>query len=186
MTKKDYLNILYEHLKNIPEQEKQEIVAEYDNHFIEGAKDGKSETEMIEMLGDPKIIAKDIVAESAVNQASENHSAQNVFLAVLAVIGLSFVNLVLVLGPLMLLLGLLFGLIVATGILLISPFIALGSYFLNNDVQLLLPDWLAALGYFGIGMMLYVVTFYLVKWSCIGFVKYLKLNIKLVKRSARA
>lgn len=51
-------------------------MAEYENHFIEGLRDGKSEQEIIGMLGAPKEMARAINAESAVNQAEESQNIE--------------------------------------------------------------------------------------------------------------
>ena len=184
MTKREYLNTLYYHLKYIPEQEKQDIVAEYDNHFIEGMRDGKTEEEIIATLGDPKAIAKELVADSTVSQVEETKSARNMLAAVLSVIGLSFLNLVIVLGPLLTVLGILLGIAIASIVMIGTPLILLWVHFFYDSIQLLTPDWYASFGYLGMGLMLYVLCFYLTKWTFILLVKYLKFNIKLVKRSA--
>ncbi|KIX91175.1 hypothetical protein TP70_04345 [Staphylococcus microti] len=184
MTKREYLNTLYYHLKYIPEQEKQDIVAEYDNHFIEGMRDGKTEEEIIATLGDPKAIAKELVADSTVSQVEETKSARNMLAAVLSVIGLSFLNLVIVLGPLLTVLGILLGIGIASIVMIGTPLILLWVHFFYDSIQLVTSDWYASFGYLGIGLMLYVLCFYLTKWTFILLVKYLKFNIKLVKRSA--
>ncbi|MCS4486081.1 DUF1700 domain-containing protein [Staphylococcus americanisciuri] len=184
MTKKDYLNTLYYHLKYIPEQEKQDIVAEYDNHFIEGLRDGKTESEIIETLGDPKIIAKELVADSAVNQAEETKSFRNLLAAIFAVVALSFLNIMLVLGPVFIVLGILFGLAISSIVMIGAPLLLLWVHFFYDNIQLVTPDWYAAFGYFGLGLVLYVICFYLTKWTFILLVKYLKFNVQLIKRSA--
>ncbi|MDO5375423.1 MAG: DUF1700 domain-containing protein [Staphylococcus rostri] len=184
MTKKDYLNTLYYHLKYIPEQEKQDIVAEYDNHFIEGLKDGKTEEEIIATLGDPKVIAKELVADSAVSQVEASKSPRNMVAAILAVIALSFLNFVIVLGPVLTVLGLLLGLAIASVVMIGMPVFLIWVHFFYDQIQLVTPDWYAAAGYFGLGLMLYVLCFYLTKWTFILLIKYLKFNVKIVKRSA--
>lgn len=185
MTKKDYLNTLYHHLKRLPEQEKQEIVEEYDNHFIEGIHDGKTEEEIIATLGDPKVIAKELVADSTVAQVEETGGARNLLAATLSVIALSFLNFVIILGPVLTVFGLLIGLAIASIVMIGLPAILLWVHFFYENIQLVTPDWYAALGYFGLGLVLYVCCFYLTKWTVILLIKYLKFNIKLVKRSAQ-
>ncbi|WP_406688181.1 HAAS signaling domain-containing protein [Staphylococcus felis] len=78
MKKQEYLQTLYLHLKNIPEEEKQDIVAEYDRHFIEGLKDGRSEEEIAEILGSPKGIARDLSASSAIHTAENEKNSFNI------------------------------------------------------------------------------------------------------------
>lgn len=185
MTKKDYLNTLYYHLKRLPEQEKQDIVAEYDNHFIEGMQDGKTEEEIITTLGDPKVIAKELVADSAVSQVEETSSPRNMLAAILSVIALSFLNFVIVLGPVLMVLGFLVGLAIASIVMIGLPVFLLWANHFYDHIQLITPDWFAAFGYFGLGLILYVLCFYLTKWTFILLIRYLKFNVNLVKRSAR-
>ncbi|MEJ7541406.1 HAAS signaling domain-containing protein [Staphylococcus intermedius] len=181
MTKTEYLNTLYQYLKGMSESEKQDIVAEYENHFIEGLRDGKTEQEIIGMLGAPKEMARAINAESAVNQAEERQKTSNITQALVTVIGLSVLNFVLITGPLMVVLGILLS-IVLTGIaFLITPFALLFKYYALSEA-ILIEDVFAVIGWFGLGLILIVLFIVIIKWSYVLSVKYLKWNIKLVKR----
>ncbi|WP_406688182.1 DUF1700 domain-containing protein [Staphylococcus felis] len=47
-----------------------------------------------------------------------------------------------------------------------------------------IADWFAAIGWFGLGLMILVVLWIVIKWSYILIVKYLKWNAALIKGSA--
>lgn len=185
MTKSEYLNSLYQYLKGMPESEKRDIVAEYENHFIEGLRDGKSEQEIIGMLGAPKEMARAINAESAVNQAEESQKTSNITQALVTVIGLSVLNFILITGPLMIALGILFSIVLTSIAFLLTPFALVFKYYVLSEV-ILIEDVFAVMGWFGLGLILIVLLFFILKWSYIGFVKNLKWNVKLVKRGVSA
>lgn len=58
MKKDDFLGKLGNSLGNIPEEEKKDILYDYEEHFRIGSENGKSEEEIAELLGDPVGIAK--------------------------------------------------------------------------------------------------------------------------------
>ena len=57
-TVKAYLDTLYEQLKIMPEQDRLESVREIESHIIDGIRSGKKEADILEKLGDPKLLAK--------------------------------------------------------------------------------------------------------------------------------
>lgn len=57
MTKQNYLNELYSRLSFLPEQERREIMADYEEHFAAGNEKGKTEQQICEELGTPESIA---------------------------------------------------------------------------------------------------------------------------------
>lgn len=181
MTKEEYLNTLYQRLRGMSESEKRDIVAEYENHFIEGLHDGKSEQEIISMLGSPKEMARSINAENAVNHAEESKNTSNIAQAMLTVLGLSILNFILITGPLMVIFGILLSIVLTSIAFLITPFALVYQYYFLAE-GILVEDIFAVVGWFGLGLILIVLFIIIVKWSYILSVKYLKWNIKLVKR----
>lgn len=71
MNKKEFLNKLSSSLGNIPNSEKNDILLEYETHFISGKQDGKSEEEICKKLGNPKTIAKEMNVTYAINNANQ-------------------------------------------------------------------------------------------------------------------
>ncbi|WP_086428099.1 HAAS signaling domain-containing protein [Staphylococcus cornubiensis] len=181
MTKEEYLNTLYQYLRGMSESEKRDIVAEYENHFIEGLHDGKSEQEIIGMLGSPKEMARAINAENAVNHAEESKNTSNMTQAILTVLGLSILNFILISGPLMVIFGILLSIVLTSVAFLITPFALVFKYFVLSEA-ILIEDIFAVIGWFGLGLILIVLFIVIIKWSYVLSVKYLKWNIKLVKR----
>ena len=65
MRKEDFLEILKDYLKNdFSEDEVIDILRDYEEYFVNGAIEGKSEIEIISSLGSPKEIANELLSES--------------------------------------------------------------------------------------------------------------------------
>jgi len=73
LRKEDFLEILKDYLKkDFSEDEIIDILRDYEEYFVNGAIEGKSEMEIISSLGSPKEIANELLAES--NIKNENKS----------------------------------------------------------------------------------------------------------------
>ena len=71
MKKEDFLEILKDYLKkDFSEDEVMDILRDYEEYFVDGIIEGKSEIDIIQSLGSPKEIANELLAES--NIKSEN------------------------------------------------------------------------------------------------------------------
>ena len=98
MNKDHYLKLLKRYLGHINNDEKQDILNEYETHFYSGKQEGKSEEQISHELGNPKSIAKELRATAAVERA-KNSSISNIFSAIIAVMGLSLFNFFIILFP---------------------------------------------------------------------------------------
>lgn len=58
MNKTEFLNIISNGLCDFPEKIRKEILADYEEHFASGTAEGKTESEIINELGDPYKIVK--------------------------------------------------------------------------------------------------------------------------------
>lgn len=85
----------------------------------------------------------------------------------------------------MIALGILFSIVLTSIAFLLTPFALVFKYYVLSEV-ILIEDVFAVMGWFGLGLILIVLLFFILKWSYIGFVKYLKWNVKLVKRGVSA
>ena len=64
MTKNDFLDILRDYLKGaFSELEINDILRDYEEFFLNGELQGKSDEEIIKTLGSPKSIAKELTEE---------------------------------------------------------------------------------------------------------------------------
>lgn len=70
MNRKEFLDILRDYLKkNFSEDEINDIIRDYEEYFVNGEMEGKSDLDTIAALGSPKSIAKDLI-----NQINEDES----------------------------------------------------------------------------------------------------------------
>src|SRR5699024_12336847 len=74
MGKNDFIKKLNKHLKDIPDEERQDIIRDFDEHFWMAEEEGKNEQQIANDLGDPKALAKSLKANFFINQAKTNTS----------------------------------------------------------------------------------------------------------------
>ena len=171
MNKNDYLKELKKHLKHMNKEEKEDILNEYDTHFYSGQQEGKSESDVCKELGNPKLIGKELTATSSVENAHQKVSLMNISSAIVAVMGL-------------ILLVLTF--IIFTLASLAAPLMLLIKGIMDGFHSIILYDAFMTGLMFGVGLVLAVVTYYLIKWLFDVTMKYLKWNISIVKGSVQS
>jgi len=189
VNKHDFLNELEKQLGNIAKDDKREILYDYEEHFRMGVSEGKTEEEVARSLGDPKTIARQFRADSALSHAQPPTSAGNIFRAVFAAGLLGFFNLVFVLIPFICVVAILFsfsavafcialGGILLFAVSLLSPFfpeaIDVGSNFLFASSLSVAVTCFGLL--FLIGMCYAVKYFF--RWT----ISYLRWNFDFIKR----
>ncbi|AWC27827.1 HAAS signaling domain-containing protein [Bacillus cytotoxicus] len=184
MNKKEFLNKLSSSLGNIPNSEKNDILLEYETHFISGKQDGKSEEEICKKLGNPKTIAKEMDVTYAINNANQKRSLKNMIIAILSVMSLGLANFICIMIAFFLLLLLspiLLALIVATPLLLLSPLLLVIVGFTKGFHQIHFSDVYSVLIGFFIGLGIAGVSYQALKHLYSLLVKYLKWNVSILK-----
>lgn len=186
MNKDYYLKLLKRYLGHINNDEKQDILNEYETHFYSGKQEGKSEEQISQELGNPKSIAKELRATAAVERAKSNSSISNIFSAIIAVMGLSLFNFFIILFPAVMIFFAIVSLILFTISMLGAPIMLIVKGFIDGFSSIILYDVFMAGLMFGIGLMVVVITIYIIKWIYIMIVKYLKWNVSVVKGSVQS
>jgi uncharacterized membrane protein len=187
MNKIEFIKILKSGLKDLPKEEIDSILADYEEHFAIGKTKKKREDSIAKSLGDPKQIAKQYKVQSVVKQAEEKKSVKNILRAVFATISLGFFNLVFVLGIFIGLVGTLIGLfgvamgIVAGGLvgLVASIFVSVlpGLFFGIPAVA----GMFVSIGLIALGVLFFIADCFLAKWFYKLTLAYLKFNVKIVR-----
>lgn len=98
MNKEIFLQKLKNALSHMSEQEKADILRDYEEHFSAGSESGKSEQDIADALGDPVLIAKSYLSEKIIKKIESDRPmqekviplAQSYFL----VAGLGFFNVI--------------------------------------------------------------------------------------------
>lgn len=179
MTKEQFLHELSEHLRRLPEEERNDILYDYEEHFQFGIEEGKTEAEIIKALGSPKAIAKETLASHRLEQVKHNPTFSNVARAIVAIIGLSFFNLVVVLAPLLTIGSLILTLWTVSAVFVLSPLLVLSKIIFAQIF--ILSDVFVSIILFGIGLLLGIGTYHCTIWFKTLFVKYANWNLKVIK-----
>lgn len=180
MTKDQFLKSLESALRPLSQVERQDILQDYKEHFLIGLEEGKTEHEIAEALGSPNQIAKELLASYHVEKVDAKATTGNIFRAIWAVIGLGFFNLVIVLGPFIALVSLIFsGWAVGVSFIL-SPLLIFIDLVLQPGAFEFFYLFMSML-LSGVGLFISIGMFYITKFLIKGFVRYLKYNVSLVK-----
>lgn len=187
MNREKFLKELDELLKDISEDDRKEILFDYNEHFQVGLAEGRTEEDIAKSLGEPKVIAKEIRVFYKINKAEKNKSAGNIFRAVFATLGLGFFNLVFILGPFIAMVGVIIAFYASSGAVIFSGV----SLFIGTLLEPLLPQFInipvnffvsifASIGLTSLGILWMIGTTYLTKYFYKITVKYLKMNQNII------
>ena len=192
LNKKEFKSVMKKELSGLPKDEREDILLEYEVHFSEESKKGKSEEVICKELGSPKELAKMYKVNVLIQEAEDNVSTNNILRAVLASIGLGLFNLILVLGPFLGLLGLLVGIFAASlglvfvGLVLFADalFGPLNSAFVQMPYVLAIEPLFTGplgVGIFAIGILIFILGIVFGRLIYRLSIKYLKFNLKMIK-----
>ncbi len=181
MSRQAFLNRLREGLRDMPAGAADDIIADYEAHFVEGEAAGRTEAEVAAALGDPSRLARELKAEAGLKQWEAQRNPSAAAGAVFAVLGLGAIDVLILLPILLPIAGVLFGLAIA-GVALfgvggfvfaIGPFVGTG-----RDIG---AAMLAGVGVMAGGLSLGSLT----ALATIGFVNalvwYGRLHLRLLK-----
>lgn len=189
MNKEEFFQKLGRSLKGLPKTEIDTIMADFEEHFMNSVKEGRSEDETAEMLGNPAAIGRIAKTELLMEEAETKGSARSVFRAVMAAAGLGLFNIIIVIGPFFGIVGALIGLWAAAAGVGLSGVATLGVLFFSPFVRSFIP--LTAAGivftlFTGIGLaafggLLGIGMVYLTKWFAKLTLAYAKATVGIVK-----
>ncbi|SMC25217.1 Uncharacterized membrane protein [Clostridium acidisoli DSM 12555] len=194
MNKTEFLHILEAALSDFKDEEKKEILYDYEEHFRVGEQNGKSEYELIEELGDPNNIANQYRTSSKQenNEVPKDKKEEDnpIIVPIIAVCGLLLFNLIFILGPYLGIVGVIIGLLCAAIAIVISGIgIIIGTILAPLfPVYINVPSGISGIGiiFLGIGItalgLLFLIgMWYVCKYFYRGTVKYINWNLKIIK-----
>lgn len=187
MNREDYLRELVTSMKGLPEEEKKEIAADYDEHFRVGVSSGKSEADIAQELGNPRAIGRSIRIDSMLDDSGSRDTSA-VVRAVFAAMSLGFFNVVLVVGPFFALVA------VVVSLWAVAAAIGLSGIGLVLGVAALpifpgqLTTWgfnpafvlFAGIGFAAVGLLAGIGMYHLTKWVAMIIAKYVRINARIV------
>src|SRR5699024_9163645 len=174
MEKNDFIKKMNKHLKDIPEEERQDIIRDFEEHFWIAQEEGKSEQQISYDLGDPKILAKSLKADFFINQAKTITSWNYMRNALAASLGFSVFNFIIILYPFFFIFSFIFILIVVCPLTMILSF----ALFFQIEFMHALFNGLI---FFVCGLFLFVSGIFLAKNFYRLFLKYLEWNKKIIR-----
>lgn len=181
MIREQYLQHLWDLLAPVPEPLRREWMFDYEEHFRQAAEHGRSEEEAAHELGDPRLIAKEMLLGYRVEQAeSRNGGITHVSRAVLAAVSLGFFNLIFVLGPYIALLGVLLALWVSSIAIGIASLYAIYEGTIGGTFTLIQSVFIA-ISLLAVGMLLGAFTKWLTGAVSKGTLQYLKFNSRMIR-----
>ena len=207
MTKHEFLAELATALQRIPEGERQDILRDYEEYFTDAAHAGRTDAEVIATLGQPAHIAKQLIADHHLSRAQSNLTLASFLKATLAVISLTFFNLVFILGPLIGAIGFLFGLWITSISFVITPLLYIISLAFNlpsfgtesitgllqqSDLPQPIQQSLVTFGGFititasGVGLLGCVMLYYISRWCIRLFIRYMQANVAILRGSTKS
>ena len=87
MTKKEFMQKLKDNLIGLNQNDKREVLLDYEEHFMDGKQQGRTEEEICEALGEPKKIADEIKSQSM--KSIPNNDGVNMLGYILGILVLS-------------------------------------------------------------------------------------------------
>ncbi|AJS57352.1 DUF1700 domain-containing protein [Paenibacillus sp. IHBB 10380] len=179
MSKEMYLTELFQYLKPLPPDEREEIMADYGEHFEQAELKGRSEKEIISRLGNPRLVAREVLAQTEIQKAGRSPSLPTVTKAVMATVSLGLFNLIIVLLPFVASLLLFAGVYGFAFFLIISPILL---FIQHQLVSIFINDFFLMLGFVGLGLLLLIGAM-----KCTGVyyklvIHYLQHNLRVIGR----
>ncbi|MEN0057719.1 MAG: DUF1700 domain-containing protein [Bdellovibrio sp.] len=187
MTKQDFLKALKEELEKNKVRNIQDILADYEEHFIHGISKGKSETEICDSLGTPSVIAKAYETEHMISEIKNPESGFRWSLAI-TIIGRLLViapfNFIVLFIPGVVIFALLtsgWAVSLAIGsaslaLLSVIPF--LGS--MTAGFWAVLAGISTSMGLLGMAVLGGMIMFVISKYIVLALISYLQWNLKFI------
>ncbi len=190
MTKEQFLTQLKRSISGLDESEKKEILYDYEEHFRMGLENEKTEEEIAESLGNPKVLGKSFKIDAFLAESKEGSRAVPVLRAVITSLSLGFFSVVFILGPFTALVSVIISLWAAAGALAVSGAGAIVILIL----QPLLPDVISfggqniafvifsSIGVSALGLLSVIGMARLSKWFFLLVEKYIRFNLRIIKK----
>ncbi|MFC7061461.1 HAAS signaling domain-containing protein [Halobacillus seohaensis] len=180
MNKEQFLKKLSTSLRRLSEDEREDILQDFQEHFDIGKEEGETEEEISKSLGSPTQIAKELLASYYLEKVEDTSTTGNVLRAVWAVIGLGFFNLVIVLGPFIAVVAVVLAGWVSGLAFIVSPLLVLVNLAIYPGTFELF-DLFFSITLTGLGLIIAIGMLFVTRFITTGLVRYLNYNVRLVK-----
>jgi len=178
MNRAEFMRVLAKELAQIPEQERQEILDDYQTHFDLGIQEGKSEQQISTELGHPSKIAEEILSSVKVQPKKKTEA---VVRTVLVLVALVFLNVNFVFPLAFSIIGVWAGISITSIVLSMALPLSLIGFIVTQQFHLFVL--FSAIGLMGLGILLGIGMWIIAKFSWKYIKKYVMWNIQFVKGS---
>ena len=181
MTRQQFINRLRNELSGLPAKTIDEIAADYETHFADGAAAGRSEIEVAEALGDPTRLARELRAEAGLKRWESERNPSAAAGAVFAVLGLGAIDILILLPILLPIAGTLLACFIVSAVLLAvgaMGFAAGPFWVIGAPIAAVL---LGGIGVMALGICLGAVTTLVTIGLMYALVWYGRLHLRLLK-----
>ena len=113
MSRTAFIAALREGLRGMAPASIDEVVADYEGHFTEGAAAGRSEQDIASALGDPSRLARELRAEAGLKRWETERNPSAAASAVFAVLGLGAIDIIFLLPILLTVVSVIFAVLLA-------------------------------------------------------------------------
>ncbi|MEI7025902.1 HAAS signaling domain-containing protein [Paenibacillus sp. y28] len=180
MNRQQYLGELERLLSAAPEHVRQQWMYDYEEHFRLAEEEGKSEYEVVLELGDPRMIANELLSSRQAVSLGTGEPGGSAPRMVLAAVSLILFNLVFIVGPYIALCSVIAALWAVVLALLVSAVAAAAAGFAGIDLEII-QGISAALVCLGLGMLAGAGVQWLSRMFVKLTVQYVRLNFRLVR-----
>jgi uncharacterized membrane protein len=188
MKREEFLLQLRRSLGGMGEEEKKEILADYEEHFRMDMASGKSEEDVSRALGNPRILGKSFAIDAMLEEGKTDRNASAVLRAVFAFLSLGFFNIVVVLGPFIAFVAVILSFWASALAIALSGIAVVAAIALEP----VLPQFLsfgglsvpfvffAGIGVTALGLLGLIGMWFLSRWFIFAVGKYVQLNARIV------
>ncbi|MFC4158170.1 DUF1700 domain-containing protein [Chitinimonas lacunae] len=190
MNRDQFIATLRHELNGLPPAELAEIVADYEEYFRDAVAAGRSESEVVQGLGQPRQLARELKAESRIKRWEDRRSPVNFARMFFAVAGLGVINLLLLLPLFVVGCVMVIFFVIALSLLIGGAGVLLSSL-PGIDVVGVLPlieiegvevgEGAAGLVLLIIGGAWLWLNLWVSKWMGVGLIHYARLNYRLIR-----
>jgi len=187
MTRNEFMTRLRQGLVGLDPDYIRDVMNDYETHFEDGEKSGRSEQEIAAALGDPGRLARELRAEAGFQRWENARTPGNLVGAMLALMGLATVDVIFLFPFLCAMFGIFVGFSVACLVLVVVGFaLLIGALFpglawfgLTGGVEVLAIG-LAGVGLVALGVGLGALFSLVVNFVVKALVQYARLHFRLI------
>lgn len=181
MTRAEFMGRLRRGLVGMPAAAADEIAADYEIHFEDGAAAGRSEAEVAAALGDPDRLARELRAEAGAQRWHQEQNPAAAAGAIFGLIGLGAIDILILLPIVFPVFGAVLAVLVSgVGVFLAGGVVLVAGPFFGAPGGVL-AALLMGVGLMGLGLFMGGLMAVLTKWLIDATVWYARLHYRVLK-----